>query len=177
MEFHADSCDCASFPFSQGACKHKRLLLQKRIMAKIEVRLVQRQYGFEATDEAGKTMTMDNSVAGGGGGYGVSPMQSMLMALGGCSGIDIVSILNKQRQPFTSVVLSIEGEREKDKVPALWEKMHVSFQIGGPVERSKAEYAAQLSIEKYCSVAETLRRAGCLITWDVRMEEIMPETT
>jgi len=139
-------------------------------MVKIEVALVRPDYGFEATDEAGKVMTMDNSLAGGGQGYGVSPMQSMLMALGGCSGIDIVSILNKQRQPFTSLRLSVEGEREKDKIPALWEKVHVVFRIGGTVEQAKAEYAAQLSIEKYCSVAETLRRAGCKITWEVLVE-------
>ena len=139
-------------------------------MPKIEVSLVQPDYGFEATDAAGITMTMDNSLAGGGQGYGVSPMQSMLMALGGCSGIDIVSILNKQRQPFTSLRLSVEGERENDKIPALWEKVHVIFHIGGAVDQSKAEYAAQLSIEKYCSVAETLRRAGCSITWEVLTE-------
>jgi len=140
-------------------------------MPKIEVRLAQHDYGFDAIDEAGISMKMDNSLSGGGQGYGVSPMQSMLMALGGCSGIDIVSILKKQRQPFTSIRLIIEGEREQDKAPALWERIHVVFHIGGEVERSKAEYAAQLSIEKYCSVAETLRRAGCSISWDVAMAD------
>ncbi len=137
-------------------------------MAKIEVTLLQRDYGFEATDAAGKSITMDNSLAGGGQGFGVSPMQSMLMALGGCSGIDIVSILNKQRQMFTSLKLLIDGQREQGKEPALWEHVHVVFQLSGSVDQAKAEHAAQLSIEKYCSVAETLRRAGCRITWEVQ---------
>ena len=138
-------------------------------MPKIEVRLAENDYGFEAVDEAGLSIRMDNSSSGGGAGFGVSPMQSMLMALGGCSGIDIVSILQKQRQPYTSIRLIIEGEREQDKVPALWERVHVRFEIGGAVDAAKAEYAARLSIEKYCSVAETLRRAGCSISWELSM--------
>ncbi len=140
-------------------------------MAKIEVRLVQPDYGFEATDESGKAIRMDNSLAGGGRGFGVSPMQSLLIALGGCSGIDVVSILSKQRQPFTSVRISIEGEREHGRTPDVWERVHVVFHIGGAVDKAKAEQAASLSIEKYCSVAETLRRAGCRITWEVRPEQ------
>lgn len=139
-------------------------------MAKIEVSLTQPDYGFTATDEAGKSFTMDNSASGGGQGYGVSPMQSMLAALGGCSGIDIVSILGKQRQAFSSLRLTVEGEREEDKVPALWERVHVIFHLTGKVDAAKAEHAAKLSIEKYCSVAETLRRAGCSITWEVRID-------
>lgn len=139
-------------------------------MPKIEVVRTEASYGFTATDENGLSIRMDNSAAGGGTGYGVSPMQDLLMALGGCSGIDIVSILEKQRQPMTSLSLTIEGSREQDKVPALWEKVHVRFKIGGAVSRDRAEHAARLSIEKYCSVAETLRRAGCGITWDVVLD-------
>jgi putative redox protein len=140
-------------------------------MAKIEIALTRHVYGFEATDEAGAAIRMDNGLAGGGQGFGVSPMQSMLMALGGCSGIDIVSILTKQRQAFTSLRMSIEGEREHGKQPALWKRAHVVFRVGGDVDPAKAEHAARLSIEKYCSVAETLRRAGCSITWEVHVTQ------
>lgn len=139
-------------------------------MPRIEVTRTGGSYGFTATDENGLSVRMDNSLAGGGTGYGVSPMQDLLMALGGCSGIDIVSILEKQRQPMTTLSLIIDGTRELDKVPALWETVHVRFKIGGAVSRDRAEHAARLSIEKYCSVAETLRRAGCTITWDVELD-------
>jgi putative redox protein len=138
-------------------------------MPKIEVVRTQVPMGFTATDERGLSIKMDSPPQDGTAGYGVSPMQDVLMALGGCSGIDIVSILEKQRQPLGSLKLIVEGEREKDKVPALWEKVHVRFLIGGAVSREKAEYAAKLSVDKYCSVAETLRRAGCAITWEVEL--------
>ncbi|WP_118975134.1 OsmC family protein [Taibaiella koreensis] len=101
--------------------------------------------------------------------HGVRPMQGLLMALGTCSGIDIVAILEKQRQPFDGFSLKITGEREQDKVPALWIKAHVDFILSGPLEQDKAQRAAALSIEKYCSVAETLRRAGCAITYTVHL--------
>lgn len=140
-------------------------------MATIIVSRVHGEYGFEATDQSGKQILMDTSPDHGGENFGVRPMQSLLMALGGCSGIDIVSILKKQRQELTGLTLKIEGEREKDKVPALWEKVHVSFIMTGNIDMEKAKYAAALSIDKYCSVAETLRRAGCIITWDVTVEE------
>jgi putative redox protein len=130
-------------------------------------------YGFEATDEAGISMRMDNSLAGGGHGYGVSPMQSLLMALAGCSGIDVVSILNKQRQEFETLVIRVSGEREQGKEPALWKQAHMQFLISGNVELAKAEHAVKLSIDKYCSVAETLRRAGCVITWEVQTQAIL----
>src|ERR1700744_3964790 len=55
---------------------------------------------------------------------GVRPMQSLLMGLGTCSGIDIVAILEKQRQDFDSFELKVTAEREQDKVPALWVKAH-----------------------------------------------------
>ncbi|WP_118951912.1 OsmC family protein [Taibaiella helva] len=101
--------------------------------------------------------------------HGVRPMQGLLMALGTCSGIDIVAILEKQRQPFERFSLRVTGEREQDKVPALWIKAHVDFILSGPIEEDKAQRAAALSIEKYCSVAETLRRAGCAITFTVHL--------
>lgn len=137
-------------------------------MVTVTIKRTQPEYGFEATDEAGQVTRMDTSPDGGGRDYGVRPMQSLLMALGGCSGIDIVSILKKQRQPLHELSIRISGEREQDKVPALWKTVHMQFILSGP-DAEKAQYAARLSVEKYCSVAETLRRAGCTITWDVQL--------
>ncbi len=127
------------------------------------------EYGFTATDETGNTLTMDNAPENGEQPYGIRPMQGLLISLGGCSGIDMVSILKKQRQPLESLTLEVQGEREKDAVPALWKTVHIRFGIGGAVNLEKATHAAKLSVEKYCSVAETLRRAGCEITWEVQI--------
>ena len=96
-------------------------------------------------------------------------MQGMLMSLGSCSGIDIVSILEKQRQEFTSLNIIIVAEREQNKIPSLWIKAHIEFVVKGNLDEDKIKRAATLSIEKYCSVAETMRRAGCTISYEVKI--------
>ncbi|RYZ47393.1 MAG: OsmC family peroxiredoxin [Sphingobacteriales bacterium] len=101
--------------------------------------------------------------------HSVRPMQGLLMSLGTCSGIDIVAILEKQRQAFEGFDLVVTAEREQDKVPALWISAHVEFVLQGGVDADKAQRAAALSIDKYCSVAETLRRADCTITYHVTL--------
>jgi putative redox protein len=70
----------------------------------------------------------------------------------------------------------VDGEREQGKEPSLWEWLHVRFMITGEVEPGKAWRAAELSINKYCSVAETLRRAGARITWSVFVNGVEVET-
>ncbi|HKP31671.1 MAG TPA: OsmC family protein [Chitinophagaceae bacterium] len=139
-------------------------------MVRIEIERVQPDYGFEAKDSAGKTVKMDTSPESGGNNHGVRPMQMVLMALGGCSGIDVISILKKQRQTVESYKMVVEGEREKDVEPSLWTNINIKFYLKGQIEIEKAKRACQLSIDKYCSVAETLRRAGAKITWDVQIE-------
>ena len=139
-------------------------------MATVIVERMDGEYSFEARDQSGKVIQMDTTPDHGGDNYGVRPMQALLMALGGCSGIDIVSIMKKQRQNLLGLSMRIEGEREQDVVPALWKKVHVLFTMTGITDIDRAKYAAALSIDKYCSVAETLRRAGCEITWDVELK-------
>lgn len=138
----------------------------------IELELVRPDFGFEAKDASGKKVQFDTAPEGGGKDFGIRPMQALLMALGSCSGIDVISILKKMRQEITAYKMIIAGEREQDKVPALWEKVHIIFQLSGPVEHTKAIQAITLSIDKYCSVAETLRRAGCTITWELQLNKI-----
>ena len=136
-------------------------------MITVELERVAGDYGFKAIDATGHTIQTDSSIENGGLGNGVRPMQSLLMALGGCSGIDIVSILKKQRQVIEDFKMKISGEREVNKEPSLWKRVEVEFYLTGTIDKDKAERACALSIEKYCSVAETLRRAGATITWHV----------
>ena len=96
-------------------------------------------------------------------------MQMLLMGLGGCSGIDVVSILKKQRQPVEGFRMLIDGERESGKEPSLWSNVHIIFELKGAVDPDKAYKACALSIDKYCSVAATLRGANASITWEVKV--------
>jgi putative redox protein len=139
-------------------------------MIHIEVNRNHKDYGFEASDANGHTVRLDTSPDTGGDNYGVRPMQMLLMGLGGCSGIDIVSILKKQRQTVKGFRMLIDGEREKDKEPSLWENIKIIFELKGDIDPEKARRACELSVEKYCSVAATLIKAGCKIKWEVKVD-------
>jgi putative redox protein len=134
-------------------------------------------FGFEAKDGNGHTVRMDSSPETGGIDFGVRPMQMLLMGLGGCSGIDIVSILNKQRQKVTGFAMTIDGEREKGKEPALWKDIHIAFDLRGEIEPDKAKKACELSMDKYCSVAATLRKGVTTITWEVNVNGVPSYST
>jgi len=136
-------------------------------MIRIQLDRISGDFGFEAKDASGHTVRLDSSPESGGANFGVRPMQMLLMGLGGCSGIDIVSILNKQRQTIESFHITIDGQRESGKEPTLWEKVHIQFVLKGNIDPEKAKKACQLSMDKYCSVAATLREARCTITWEV----------
>lgn len=136
-------------------------------MIEIGLKRVEGDYGFEATDASGHTVRMDTSADGGGVNFGVRPMQMLLMGLGGCSGIDVVSILKKQRQQVDGFSMKISGERQKDLIPSLWETVHIVFELTGKVDPDKARKACELSVQKYCSVAETLRQGGGKIEWSL----------
>src|SRR5882762_1650214 len=136
-------------------------------MIHIEVNRIHGDYGFEAKDAGGHTARMDTSPETGGQHFGIRPMQMLLMGLGGCSGIDIISILKKQRQTVEGFRMFIEGEREKGKEPSLWQHINLVLELQGDIDIDKAKKACELSMEKYCSVAATLREAHCSIKWEV----------
>src|SRR5450432_676776 len=98
-------------------------------MIHIEVNRVHGDYGFEARDANGHTVRLDTSPETGGDNFGVRPMQMLLMGLGGCSGIDIISILKKQRQNVDGFRMFIEGERQQGKEPSLWQNVNVIFEL------------------------------------------------
>lgn len=139
-------------------------------MIRVELNRVHGDYGFEVTDAYGQSAKIDNSPDHGGDNFGVRPMQLLLMALAGCSGMDVISILKKQRQNITGYKTLVQGEREEGVEPSLWKNIEMEFTIYGDVEEGKAQRAAELSVTKYCSVAETLRQAGATIKWSVKVE-------
>ena|SRR5688572_12666635 len=140
-------------------------------MIKIDIERVNGDYGFEARDSNGHIVRMDTSPETGGENFGNRPMQLLLIALGGCSGIDIISILRKQRQDVQGFSAHIEGNRQAGVEPSLWQHVNLVYNLKGNIDLEKAKRACELSMRKYCSVAETLRLAGCEMKWEVRVNQ------
>jgi len=136
-------------------------------MPKIELTRVNGDFGFEAADENGHIVKMDSNPESGGQNFGVRPMQMLLMGLGGCSAIDVIHILKKQRQEVRDYKMIITGDREPGKEPSLWENINIEFHLYGDINKEKALKAVELSIDKYCSVAATLEKAGAKIKYNV----------
>ncbi len=127
---------------------------------KIEINRLNDSYWMEAVNESGNKVHMDASPDIGGTDHGFRPMQLLLTALGGCSAIDIISILKKQKQKLEDITISVTGEREKDTVPSLFREVHVHFVLFGNLEEDKVKKAVSLSVEKYCSVARMLEKTA-----------------
>ncbi len=129
-------------------------------------------YKFKATNETGNEIAMDASPNIGGEGTGMRPMEMLLAALGGCSGIDVVSILKKKKQDFTKFEIEISGDRDSNEVPSLYKSIHVDFHFEGEsINNDKIIQAVDLSIQKYCSVAKTLEKSA-VITYSIFVNKI-----
>jgi putative redox protein len=122
----------------------------------INIKQVNENFKLEATNENGNVISMDASPEIGGENSGFRPMQLLLSAVGGCSAIDVISILKKQKQNITGLEIEVEGEREKIEEYTLYRKITLHFKINGNVDFEKAEKAIKLSLDKYCSVSKTL---------------------
>ncbi|WP_407403567.1 OsmC family protein [Chryseobacterium sp.] len=121
---------------------------------KITLNRLNEDYLFECSNSQGNSILLDNTSQPGA--KGVSPMESILMAVAGCSGIDVVSILKKQRQEITDFKAEVEGERVVVDDAKPFKSIMVKFFLEGKIDANKAQKAAELSFEKYCSVSKTL---------------------
>ena len=121
---------------------------------KITLNRINSDYLFECTNQGGNKILLDNTSQPDA--KGVSPMESILMALAGCSGIDIVSILKKQRQEITGFSAEVEGERVQVDDAKPFKSILVKFFLEGNIDPKKALKSAELSFDKYCSVSKTL---------------------
>jgi putative redox protein len=98
-------------------------------------------------------------VVDGDKGAGNSPMELVLIALCGCTGYDVVSILQKKREPFTSLEVRAQAERAADP-PSVYTEIKLIYRVGGKVSRKAVEDAVRLSKEKYCSVSAMLGKTA-----------------
>ena len=109
---------------------------------------------FVATDSAGHSMVMDSPSMGDDAGF--RPAELLLIAVAGCTGMDVISILQKKRQKVADFQVNVSGERREEH-PRAWTRMHIEYIVRGKdVDRGAVERAVELSETKYCPVQATL---------------------
>lgn len=104
----------------------------------------------------------------GGQNLGVRPMELILMALGSCASLDLVTILTKQRQHIDGLDIKVTGQR-REETPRIFTAIHIHFALQGEIDLVKAEKAAELAVKKYCSVHDMLTAGGIEITYDFKI--------
>ena len=121
------------------------------------------QFEFEGHADSGHPVIVD-----GDSKAGSSPMELVLIALCGCTGYDVVSILQKKREPVTAVEVTAEAERAPQS-PHVFTWIKLRYRIAGKVSRKAAGDAVRLSEEKYCSVAAMLNKTAKII-YDIQLD-------
>jgi putative redox protein len=119
---------------------------------------------FTGHNPSGITVPIDGDQQAGS-----SPMMLLLHAEAGCTGIDVVSILQKIQQPVEGLRIEVEAEKGEGDYPRVWEKIHLRYIISGAVNPAKAQHAIELSLGKYCSVSAMLHHTA-VVTSELVMD-------
>ncbi len=135
---------------------------------KINIKRINEAVHLQATNEEGANVLMDGSASIGGQNLGMRPMQLLLTSLGGCTSMDVLSILTKMQQVVESYEVEMDGQREEGVEPSLFRNIHVHFKLKGKLDAGKVQRAIDLSMTKYCSVAKTLEPTA-KITYDFEL--------
>lgn len=125
---------------------------------------------FKVENKDGAAAFVDGSVDIGGVNGGLRPMEMVLAAVATCSAFEIVNILKKQRQTIDTFSIAVEGQREKKGTSKPFSAIHVAFNIKGAVALEKANRAADLAINKYCSAKASLH-PGIKVTFEITIEQ------
>ena len=121
-------------------------------MGEVQVTWVQNEQ-FIGTDSTNHSIVLSTAQDG----TGSKPSDLLLVALGACSGVDVVGILVKKRQNFTGLQIKVSGQQDTNP-PWTFRKLHIEYIVRGKGVSEKAvQQAVELSEDKYCSVAATLR--------------------
>ena len=144
-------------------------LRYKGFMSKARIKWVDGMT-FVGETPSGHGVIMDASPDIGGRDLGARPMEMIILGLGGCTSIDVLMILKKQRQKVTDCWVEIDSER-RDEIPKVFVNIHAHFVVTGHnLDPKKVERAVQLSAEKYCSVAAMLEKTATM-THDFKIIE------
>ena len=122
----------------------------------VSLERINKDYLFQVSNSDGKSLLLDNKSKSIGEIQGISPMELLLMGIAGCSSIDIIAILDKQKINPISLKMDVKGHRHETQVPALFYQIDINIYLEGSFSPEKAKRAARLSFEKYCSVSRTL---------------------
>lgn len=133
----------------------KDILQHKVTDLRVTLKRINDHYRFEAKGKTGVPVLIDN--IGEEDAQGASPMELLLMGVGGCSAIDIIYILKKQRQHISDYKVIVTGTRHEVKEAKPFNNIQVAVHLEGDIDPKKAKKAAQLSFDKYCSVSITFQ--------------------
>jgi putative redox protein len=121
-------------------------------------------FHFEAKGSSPIPVHIDAAEGIGGHNAGARPMELLLMGLGGCTAIDVILILKKQRQVVEDFQIRVQGDREKiegtEKTP--FRQINIQFELKGQIDGNKALKAIQLSMDKYCSATAQLEPSATI---------------
>ena len=133
-------------------------------------------FRFESRDAHGHSVTVDAPEKDGDSFEGFMPGELLLTSLSGCSGIDVINILQKQRQHVTGLEIRVKGSQQPD-APWTWDEIELQYTVRGRgLDESAVERAILLSETKYCSVGATLSgRATISSTFQVLEDSERPE--
>ncbi len=126
----------------------------------VKLERVSNTYHFKTKNESGLLVETDASETIGGTNLGMRPMEMLLASLVSCSTIDVVMILEKQRQELVDIKVDVRGTRVKKETYSEYSDIHMHFYLTGNIKEKKAQQAVELSIEKYCSVAMMLKKTA-----------------
>jgi putative redox protein len=128
-------------------------------MAKAKVTLVEGMQ-FVGSADSGHAVVMDAPASVGGGNTGSTPMELLLMAFGGCSGMDVISIMRKKKQDVSKLEINVNGETAKN-YPHRYTNLHIEYKITGKdISEEAVKRSIELSLERYCSVGATLGKSA-----------------
>jgi putative redox protein len=115
---------------------------------------------FIGSSDSGHAVVMDAPASVGGNNTAPTPMELLLSAFGGCTGMDVISILRKKRQSVSSLEIQVEGVKAKDH-PMMYTSIHLNYIVSGrDISEDAVKRSIELSLEKYCSVGSMLGRAA-----------------
>lgn len=138
---------------------------------KITLKRLNENYHFQLENERGHKVELDSKAVSGGNDLAPSPMELLLMGVAGCSAIDIISILKKQRQEIKDYRAEVDGIRVAIGDATPFKEINVTILLEGDINPDKALRAAQLSFDKYCSVSKTLEPTAT-IKYKVKLNNV-----
>ena len=129
---------------------------------KVVLSRVDEGFHFEGVGSSDSEVHIDGSTEIGGQNSGARPMELVLMGLGSCGAMDIISILKKQKQNLIDLKISIDAERDKNNTPAVFTEINIEFLLFGNLDEDKVARAVNLSMQKYCSVSAMLGKTALI---------------